>query len=145
MTEIRTAPAVDDQLALVQDYLLGNEGIWIDEDEWRERATYEADTNAWTDDPYDRVPSAEIAADGCALAEAIVALEALTPMDGDDEDLLRSLQADGMTFARALVDTEGRPRRPDGWFRSVPEIAEELHSRWGELEEIWLARTPVGV
>lgn len=133
----------EDQLLLVQDRLLGHEGIWIEEDDWRELATYEHDTNAWVDDPYDRVSADQVVEDGQALAEAIAALRALVPVDAEEAELLQGLRTDGLALARSLVDSGGRARGPRGHLLGVPDIAEELHRRWADLEELWLARVPV--
>lgn len=132
------------QLAIAHDRASGAEGVWIDEDSWREQATYERDTNAWVDDPYDRVPASEVLEDARALHDCAHALgmEVSNAPHPDVDETMAAAQAclDALDLARRVAESQGSPRGPDGRLLQVPEIAERLHDAWVALEEAWQVR-----
>lgn len=103
--------------------------MWIDDEAWREQATYERDTNAWVDDPYDRVPASEVAEDARALhacAHALGMAVSAAPHPDVDETLAAAQAClDALSLARRILDPAG----PDDRRLQVPEIAEACTTR----------------
>lgn len=140
-TDLRDA--AQKQLIVVQGYLSGAEGIWIGEEDWREQATYERDTNAWVNDPYDRVSASEIAADATALQSSAKALATITPhvlptiTDADDRLELTEAATGTLKSAAVIIENGGNPRDPDGYVISTQDLAEAMHDLWLRMETAW--------